>query len=315
MDPTQPLRVRLNLNNLLDTAQATLTQSDGQAHDPVNAPHKQVFLWTAFFKIDGDTAMVDERLDLRGTATVVGSPGDHGDLGRTGGEATNNQAIVINIPPRLGRFRTVLKPIPLKVPILGVNNVPAVVGCVGVLWEEGSLSDEALATGHAAFNDAIQSELDKLIQTLSVSKQEPTREDIDAISSAVSDRVESSIKDDLNFWQKLQALLASDKPLGNATFRFSGRQLASALPAGLPIQDQIVVLGGAGDASDANGNPIGVASVTETYQINGTAFCDPFDISLRRFIQSEQLTQAPGLRSLMRPQFDSVRNWTESVLP
>ena len=39
------------------------------------------YLWTVFFKIDGNTAHILPSTSLAGSATVVSTPGNHGDLG------------------------------------------------------------------------------------------------------------------------------------------------------------------------------------------------------------------------------------------
>ena len=62
------------------------------------------YLWTVFFKIDGDTAHVLPSLFLAGTATVLTTPGNHGDLGGGGVDAGDD----VPIPPELGEFSAVV---------------------------------------------------------------------------------------------------------------------------------------------------------------------------------------------------------------
>ncbi len=68
-----PLIVDFKLNTLSKTYYVS-----GDA--PVN------YLWTVFFKIDGDTVSVGPLGQVQGTATVVGTPGDHGDIFDDGNE-------------------------------------------------------------------------------------------------------------------------------------------------------------------------------------------------------------------------------------
>ena len=79
------------------------------------------YLWTAFFKVDGETAVLDligelsddeltERdLYLSGTCTFVPAPGNHGNLGDTDVEAGDD----VGIPSAVGESGFTLKPIPV----------------------------------------------------------------------------------------------------------------------------------------------------------------------------------------------------------
>src|SRR5206468_856288 len=71
------------------------------------------YLWTVFFKIDGDTTFVNSEFVLQGTATVVGTPGNHGDLPNHDVDPGET----IAIPAVMGEFSSQLKPIPLQVPV------------------------------------------------------------------------------------------------------------------------------------------------------------------------------------------------------
>src|SRR5580704_9338668 len=85
MDPLQPLRIGVQLGNLHSTV------------EPSDCPLWPTYLWTVFFKIDGDTVNVGADFFLRGHATVVSTSGDHGDLG-----PNTELAGDIPIPRRLG---------------------------------------------------------------------------------------------------------------------------------------------------------------------------------------------------------------------
>lgn len=115
------------------------------------------YLWTAFFKVDGDTVTAAQGT-LQGTATVVGTPGNHGDLNTT----DVNAGDTIAIPAALGQFSGLVTPIP------GPNGttLPAAIGYIATLLEQDSTPDHAIATGHEVFNKAVQTELNKLLPTL-----------------------------------------------------------------------------------------------------------------------------------------------------
>src|SRR5215468_5503046 len=96
-----PLDVKLKLQNL-----HCFDEADGIGS-------AEPYLWTVFFKIDGDTTVVNSHLTLQGTATVIPRPGNHRDLPNQDVDAGEN----VPIPAVLGEFDVRLKPIPLQNPI------------------------------------------------------------------------------------------------------------------------------------------------------------------------------------------------------
>ena len=93
-----PLRVDINLRNL-----HCIRGSETTSSEP--------YLWTVFFKIDGDSVSIIQGTDFKfhmdGTATVTGTPGNHGNLGTSDVDDGDN----VPIPRTLGTFSTLLKPI------------------------------------------------------------------------------------------------------------------------------------------------------------------------------------------------------------
>ena len=149
------------------------------------------YLWTVFFKIDGETCrviQVNSGFQLDGTSTVVGTPGNHGDLNNTDVNAGDD----VEIPFSLGEFSTVLLPIPPQ------NLFPPIVGAVIVLMEQDNSPDSAVAKGHEALNDAVRQKLDELIPTLVM--HQPTPEEINAIVNQIADAVKKTIFDESGGW-------------------------------------------------------------------------------------------------------------------
>jgi len=74
-------------------------ESDGVGND-------EPYVLVAFFKIDGDTAVVDTNEDnelfIDGTCTFVGTPGTHGNLGDTDVEEGDN----VPVPAPVGSARS-----------------------------------------------------------------------------------------------------------------------------------------------------------------------------------------------------------------
>lgn len=185
------------------------------------------YLWTVFFKIDGDTTHVDDTLTLQGTATVVTTPGNHGDLGPGGVNAGDD----IMIPLELGQFSTVLTPIPID----SGGAVPGVVGCAVILMEQDDTPDHAVDKGHEALNQALQSALDGLIPTLNFQHPSPTKQEIDALSAKVGQQVSDTISNDVSIWEWLKGFGNEDDQIGSAVFYKSHDDICSALYAGIPL--------------------------------------------------------------------------------
>jgi hypothetical protein len=192
------------------------------------------YLWTVFFKIDGDTVHVDRTFTLQGTATVVATTGNHGDLGPGGVDAGDD----VLIPPSLGHFETTLKPIPLDVPIAGMTDFPGTVGCIVVLLEQDSTPDSAVTAGRAALTTAVQSALDAMIPTLDAGHTAPTQAEIDAMTEQIGRAVEDAISDEVSVRDWLGALGNMDDKIGSAALRYSQTDVNAAIFGGIAIEQE-----------------------------------------------------------------------------
>jgi hypothetical protein len=214
------LDVKLKLNNL-----HCFEEGDGVGS-------AEPYLWTVFFKIDGDTARVNSALKLEGTATVVGTPGNHEDLPNHDVDPGENVAI----PTSLGEFNTRLKPIPLQQPVGGFKEVGGVMGVITVLMEEDNTPNSAIAAGHNALNKAVKDGLDALIPTLNFSHQEPTDAEIEALKAKIGDTVSKAVASGVGVWDWLSGLGNMDDQIGSEVFRFSHKQLEQQGISGISIQ-------------------------------------------------------------------------------
>ncbi|HLO18176.1 MAG TPA: hypothetical protein VK206_25315 [Anaerolineales bacterium] len=202
------------------------------------------YLWAIFFKIDGNTVFVDEKLALQGTVSFITTNlGDHGDLDDSDVDAGDD----VPIPQQFG-YGDILTPIPLKVPILETTHVGGIVGCLVVLLEENSTADSAVAEGHAKLRIAVEDALNKLIPTLNILHQSPTEDEIKAFKQ----QIESEVHDAVAHAEGLldPALLGAlnigllgipgwisggfdmDSSLGSEAFQFSQEDLLDAGPGG-----------------------------------------------------------------------------------
>jgi hypothetical protein len=214
------LDVHLKLNNL-----HCFDEADGRGS-------AEPYLWTVFFKIDGDTAVVNPSLALQGTATVVTRPGNQRDLPNHDVDPGET----VPIPPILGEFNTQLKPIPLLAPINGATHVGGVVGVIAVLMEEDNTRNSSIAKGHAALNKAVQDALNALIPTLKFGHQEPTDAEIEAMKKKIGDTVTSAIKNDVSIFDWLGGFGDMDDRIGSEVFRFSHGQLEARGISGIDIK-------------------------------------------------------------------------------
>ncbi len=185
------------------------------------------YLWTVFFKVDGDTVVIESSGPaapfVSGPPTVVGTPGNHGNLG------TNDvdEGDTVAIPAVIGEYRTVMKPIPLTQPLLGITEVDGMIGCLVVLMEEDGTPDSAIVRGHEALDRTVRDRLAGLLSTLSITKPAPTDADIAELSGMIGDAVKSAITDGVSVFDWIGAFGNMDDQIGSAVFLFSHKQLAT----------------------------------------------------------------------------------------
>jgi hypothetical protein len=112
------------------------------------------YLLTAFFKVDGDTVVVESGA-LKGPCTFVGTVGSHGDLDDTDVHDGDD----VPIPSALGEIEFTLTPIPEPLD-------DAYAGVIVALLEEDWGSHEAAQAGRAAFNRAAEGGLNEALPKL-----------------------------------------------------------------------------------------------------------------------------------------------------
>jgi len=184
------------------------------------------YLWTVFWKVDGETIVVNTDGPappfVQGFPTVVGTPGNHGNLGTTDVDEGDDVAI----PAIIGEYHTTMTPIPLTTPIGStLTEVGGMLGCVVVLMEEDFTDAGAIQRGHEALDSSVRDKLAELVGSLSITKPEPTDEDIAAVSDQIGDAVKSAIGDGVSVLSWIAGWGNMDDQIGSAVFRFSHKQL------------------------------------------------------------------------------------------
>jgi hypothetical protein len=205
-------------------------------HDEGDGPgNAEPYLWTVFFKVDGDTLVVNSDGPvapfLQGAPTVIGTPGNHGNLGTTDVDEGDD----ISVPAIIGEYRTIMKPIPLTTSILGLSEVGGMIGCIVVLMEEDNTPGSAIARGHEALDRNVRDKLAEVLGTLSISKTEPTEEDIAALTDQIGTAVKNAVGDGVNVLQWLAGFGNMDDQIGSAVFRFSHKQLEESGGMNIPF--------------------------------------------------------------------------------
>lgn len=205
-------------------------------HDEGDGPgNAEPYLWTVFFKVDGDTLVVNSDGPiapfLQGAPTVIGTPGNHGNLGTTDVDEGDD----VGIPAIIGEYRTIMKPIPLTTPILGLSEVGGMIGCILVLMEEDNTSNSAIALGHEALDRTVRDKLAEVLGTLSISKSEPSDEDIAALTDQIGSAVESAIGHGVSVFDWIAGFGNMDDQVGSALFKFSHKQLEESGGASIPF--------------------------------------------------------------------------------
>jgi hypothetical protein len=184
------------------------------------------YLWTVFFKVDGDTVALGDDLFLHGRATVVTTPGSHGNLGDTDVDAGDD----IAVPSAIGEFVTTLRPIPVPgwvTDAFGVEDVGGVLGVVTVLMEEDNVSHAGAEAGHAALDAFVRQAIDGLIPTLGVTHPEVTDDDIAALTQGAEEAISEAVESAQSGWENFVSWLNADDQIGNRVFTFSHDSLAA----------------------------------------------------------------------------------------
>jgi hypothetical protein len=154
----------LSPTNVVCEVDSIVVRDDGEAFGG-----SEPYLWSVFFKIDGDTVTAKIDINNQGvTLTLDGDPtvtspdaGSHGNLNLSGGSVDaggflGSQA-VIDVPPAVGRFKTRLSPLPTTINLDSDSWIAEAIDA-GVLIIE-DLLDTLLSDGQCPQSEDDPSEL------------------------------------------------------------------------------------------------------------------------------------------------------------
>ncbi|MDJ0352301.1 SAM-dependent methyltransferase [Pseudarthrobacter sp. PH31-O2] len=191
------MRATLNLETVLQDLHC-YDEGDGWGN-------AEPYIWTAFFKVDGDNFAVEAGAGLIGSPVIVTSNGTHGNLGNTDVDAGDDVAI----PDAVGRWTTKLKPIPINDAglraLLNDDDIPAIGGVVVSVMEEDGWPDSLANTGYSAFADAVQLAVVKVAASFQHALAAPTpqeiKDQIDVVKASAAASVHAAVKDAMSGWQ------------------------------------------------------------------------------------------------------------------
>jgi hypothetical protein len=191
------------------------------------------YLWTIFFKIDGETIKQPPGLPvLTGDAVFRFGPGSHGNLGTKSVDAGDT----VQIPPAIGEWHTQLQPIIITKQDGTTISVPGIVGAVAVLMEEDNVSDSGAEQGHQKLNSFVQTEINDFIHGINLLEfigvdhpEDKLAELIEAMKKKIQDGsaavVSKAIQDAQGFLSNLWSGLNKDDKIGSVAYTFSQQDI------------------------------------------------------------------------------------------
>lgn len=139
---------------------------------------------------------------------------------------------VITIPTAIGRWKTVMVPVPsVESKLLQVGGA---LGVVVVVLEEDETPHAAAAAGHKAFNEAMQRELDALFPTFTIMDPTPTPDQLHELEDKISTAIHDAIEKKVNIGQWIAGWFGGgqDDKIGTFTRIWTHGDLEDAITAG-----------------------------------------------------------------------------------
>lgn len=223
-----PSVVSIDLESVEWTEHIEVTGGGGSQSPPAASP----YMWTVFFKVDGETVQITDAATLDGSATLVFNPGSHGDLGI----ASTGVGQDIAIPGRVGQWTTVILPIPVapKLQSLIGKTYPATFGVIVALLNHEDVTDAAAEAGHMALNAAVEDAFNTLLGEIKLGHEQITPDDIAAVSAGIPSKVHDAIEGAQSWSENLGTFFnGADSLIGYQTKIWTQDQFTSPSP---PVQ-------------------------------------------------------------------------------
>lgn len=181
------------------------------------------YMWTVYFKLDGDNLKLNDKLMLDGKGEIRTTPNSHYNLGvrKVKGGQT------INVPDRIGKYKTIMKPIPVLEGLEAFlpNGVGGIIGVVMVLLEKDHVSHKGAEAGHRALNDGVREAMDDLVKTRTFNNPSVSEEEINMFEKDIVAETEKAIIKKQDLIQNLWAGLNRDDIIGTKVFYFTHEEV------------------------------------------------------------------------------------------
>jgi hypothetical protein len=216
----------------------TFSLENIHCYDEADGPGRaEPYLWTVFFKVDGDTLVFDIRdrklvtkfrlpfppfpqFNVAPQPTIHQTNSTQGDLGTSMTDGDN-----VGIAKSLGTWSTVLKPIPFSEPFGALRDVGGVIGCVVVLMEQDATKASDIDAGYRALVTALRDKLVVLLSQISISNREIKDEDIERAIGEIGETVKAAIRSQVSAWEFLSSFGDMDENIGSAVLRYDHKDL------------------------------------------------------------------------------------------
>lgn len=191
------------------------------------------YLWTIFFKIDGQN-IHQNGIALAGDAAFSFGVGSHNNLNNH--DVTSGERVAIPAP--VGRWETTLTPITIS--DFSGNNffMPGIIGVAAILMEEDNVSDSGAEAGHKALNTFVQTSINDFIHSINLldfadpnTRKEILDARIEALKKELVDRsgaiVHDAIVNKQPWYSDLWAWVNADDKIGSQIWIFNQDDIVS----------------------------------------------------------------------------------------
>ena len=170
------------------------------------------YLWTIFFRIDGDCVTIAPDFNLVGKGVFQYGKGSHGNLNISSIEKEQT----ISIPTGVGEWSTYMTP--FLIPYFD-QKIPRMIGAISVLMEQNNVSGKGAEAGHKALNKQVE-----LAVNQSLTEFDPKDVDINDVMGSIKNYFEAKVSgftdsiqgNIINAIKKKQSLLRNLWTLVNA---------------------------------------------------------------------------------------------------